>query len=157
MVNEGQSRWWFLTLPVFTYTKLVSKVAVSLLVSLPLLIVAFLEWALLPFTLSVPFLIILSLISLLLLAVLFPLIGSLYPDYKLAYKPDSASTSFTGLVAIIFVFVVGVLGASFVSQVLKEMLAPVMAINGFLIFAIITSAFVGALALHSSERYTLDA
>lgn len=156
MVNEGLSRWWFFTLPVYSYRLLLSKVSVSLIASLPLVVVAILEWLLLPFTITVPFLITLSLISIILLSLLFPLIGAIYPEYRLAYDPDRASTSFTGLISIIFVFIVGLLGGWLITQTLKHGLSPELAINGFLTFTLIATFSTAVIALEHTERYTID-
>lgn len=156
MVNEGQSRWWFFTLPVFSYKLLISKLSVSLFISLPLLAIAVLEWSLLPFAVSAPFLIVLSLMAILLLAVLFPLIGAIYPEYTLAFDPDRASTSFTGLIAVILVFIIGLLGGWLISRTLGGRLSPELALNGFLTFCAISTVCTAVLALEHTERYTVD-
>jgi len=156
MVNEGQSRWWFFTLPVFPYRLLLDKVAVSLLASFPLILITLLEWNLVPFALSVPFLLLLSLEAILLLATLFPLLGALYPEYTLAYDPDKSSTSFTGLVAIIIVCLIGALGSWLISQSLRFGLPPAIAVNGLLTAGLLLIGLVGVLALSHTAGHTME-
>ncbi len=156
MINEGQSRWWYFTLPSFPRDLLSSKISVSLIFSLPLLFIALLEWNLLPFAFSRPFLISFSIFSLAFLAVYFPLIGAISPEFRLAYQPENASTSFTGLIAIVTVFMVGLLGSSLISQSLKNIMAPDIALNLFFTFCLVLVLCTGALAVRQIKNLTLD-
>ncbi len=148
-VNEGRSRWWFFTLPITTSRALASKVAVSITISTPLIFLAFIEWHTLPFAVSPGFFDIFSFLAIVLLAVTLPLFGFLNPDYNLAYQPERASTSLSGLVSIVFVSIVGALGAYLITASLKQLLGPGVAINGFFVFCLITS--IGAWSL--AHRY----
>ncbi len=155
-INEGLSRWWFFTLPVSTGKTLFSKILVSLVLSLPLMLLAVIEWQILPFSVSPGFFDILSLLAITLLATVFPLIGFLNTEFSLAYQPDRASTSLTGLLSILFVAIVGVLGAYLIVLTLRQLIDPAVAVNGYFTFGLITFLVAWAVTHRYLDRFTLE-
>ncbi len=155
-INEGQSRWWFFTIPVRVGKILASKIYVSLIVSLPIVFLAIIEWQILPFTVFPWFFGLFSFLAISLLAVVFPLIGLLKPDYSLAYQPDRASTSMSGLISIVFVSIVGTLSAYLIVISLRQTLSQGLAINGFLVFGLVSVLIVWSLAHRYLAGFNLE-
>lgn len=156
IVNEGQSKWWFFTLPISASKLLNSKILVSLLISMPLVLLSVAEWVFLPFSLRPAFFSILSLVAILSLSLNFPLIGSVSPDFSLAYQPDRSSTSLTGLICIILSVLIGVLGSWLSIEALNGQIAMGIALNAFMGLVFFISAFNWLNAIRSLNKFSLE-
>lgn len=156
MVNEGRSRWWFFTGPTSAPKKVLPKLATSLLLSLPLYLVALVQWYLVPFTTTPLFMGVLSVLAITFLAVAMPLMGIISPDYSLAFEPDKASTSFTGIVSLILIVTLGVLGGYLIQLSLADGLSQSVAINVFFAISIAISLILYWVSIKSTEKYRLD-
>lgn len=156
MVNEGRSRWWFFTLPISGGKAVQKKILASLLISIPLYLVTCVQWYLVPFAINPSFIVVLSLFSVTFLAISLPLIGSLNPDYSLAYDPDKASTSFAGIISLIFIIATGALGSYLIQMSLKRNLGVDISLNTFFTFALIITLLLWFLSAKATSKYKLD-
>jgi len=156
MVNEGKSRWWFFTIPVLASKSVGAKVLASLLISLPLYILALVEWYLVPFAVAPIFLVILSILAITFLATAVPLMGVLNPDYSLVYDPDRASTSFTGIISLLIIVATGTMGSFLIQMSLKQNLPFDIAINFFFTFTLAIGLILWFLSVKATRGYKLD-
>ena len=156
MVNEGKSRWWFFTIPTSTSNAIGAKIIASLVISLPLYVLAIVEWYLMPFAVQPLFLVILSILAIVFLAVAVPLMGVIRPDYYLAFDADRASTSFTGIITLLIIVGTGFLGSLLIQMSIKQNLRFDIALNSFLAVIIIAILTLWFFSTKITEGYKLD-
>lgn len=156
MMNEGRSRWWYFTIPLSAEKLLLSKIFASLAIATPLFLIAASQWWILPFSTNPEFLTVLSVLTLLFLTFQFCLIGSLKPDFNLAYLPDKASTTLTGIFSLIVTMAYAVFGGWSMKYMFMGEISQTIIISAALVSGTIITITLWILVTKTVARYTLD-
>jgi len=156
MAREGRTRWWLFSLPIKTARLVESKTLAGLLISLPLLLVGFIEWSLSP--IGTPNLYLLASGSLVIiwLALSLTLIGMINPDYTLGDDPEKVSTGFAGLTALGIVVLAGTALSYLINLSAKGDISLSDSLGMLFIAGLATLAPLLLVALRSTEKHTVE-
>lgn len=102
MAKEGRQRWFFLTIPLSHDHLIESKIASGMLLVIPQIFLAGIIFTLLPFTREhVLAFMIITIYSIVLLALAQGFLGTIYPNFAEGQSPERVSTSVMGIVSLL--------------------------------------------------------
>ncbi len=121
MAREGNAGRFIFSLPLNKKRVYFSKLALSLILSLPYLAMSFLVWVIFPYGKThFLFLSVVTFISVVLIAILSSLTGAIFPNFFEGANAEKVSTSAMGIVTLIFSLAVAFLNANIIYLVVTS-------------------------------------
>lgn len=127
MAREGKSAWYLFSLPISRVAILLAKFKLTLLISMPMYLLAVAVWWWLPFAVTYrPIITALSLITAFSLVSWQLLLGAIQPNFKQGGDVDKLSTSSMGLTTVLL-SALGTAAASYlITPIMTNQLQPVL-------------------------------
>ena len=119
IAREGKSAWYLFTMPITRNRILFSKILLSILLSIPVMIFAGLIWYLLPFAIGInSYLTYISMVVIFTLAISQILLGAILPNFSQS-NPEKISTSGMGLVTLLVSGFIATLAAKWIGYMMS--------------------------------------
>ena len=119
IAREGKSAWYLFTMPITRNRILFSKILLSILLSIPVMIFAGLIWYLLPFAIGInSYLAYISMVVIFTLAISQILLGAILPNFSQS-NPEKISTSGMGLVTLLISGFIATLAAKWIGYMMS--------------------------------------
>jgi len=156
MAKEGRTRWWLFTLPLKPSHIVETKLFASLIVSLPLFLVGFVEWTMGDVGTQNIYLLASGLIVIAWLSLALSLLGMIKPDYSLGDDPDRVSTGFSGILALVIVIFAGIALSFLIDASLKGFIAMADSLGLLFVGGIVTLIPLYISARKSTQEHTVE-
>lgn len=152
VAREGRSAWYIFTLPISRTRLLFSKILLSILVSVPIMICSGLVWYWLPFVyVGRDQLVSLTIIVLLFVSLVQVLMGAILPNFSQGNDPEKVSTSGMGILTLFLCGILAFIAGLSIEHLMKS------EVSGMVYYALIlgsgmTTLFVLWFAANQSMK-----
>jgi hypothetical protein len=154
MAREGKSAWYIFGLPVERTRLFYSKMLLSVLISIPLILFSALIWQLLPFAAGHrKMLVCLSAETILLLSVAQIYLGAIAPNFASGQDPEKISTSGMGLLTLFISATVAAGAGGIIMNVLSGSIPLITAVSGILSVSLLLILIIQYTAGSIARRY----
>lgn len=107
MSREGKARWLLFSLPVNRFKLLIAKISLSLVLSIPFIIISTGIWSILSYTKSHALLLMFTTtLTIVWTTVSASILGGAFPTFSLSQEPEKASTTAVGLGTFTYLIVI---------------------------------------------------
>lgn len=153
IAREIEGAWYIFTLPISRRNILQSKINISLLLVIPLILLGIIIWFMLPFQKERVLLIVLNIWGILVLTITQALLGSIFPNFELGRDPEKVSTGTMGITTLIASIVITTIIAFTLYWFLKNTISAAGVVVIVFTFNVTLLSLLYLLSSYSLKRY----